>query len=116
MKLRLLNGPHSAAAYLGYLAGFETVADLMKEAEFPKFLRSMMDGEITLGLTIPAGIDIEAYKDSVLARFSNSALSHQTRQIAMDGSQKLPQRLLGSVRSALEKLTFSSILALKLSP
>ena len=102
MKLRLLNGPHSASAYLGYLAGFETVGELVAEPIFRTFLRRMMDEEIHPGLTVPPGVDIEAYKTSVLDRFSNRALSHRTWQIAMDGSQKLPQRLLGSIRSALE--------------
>jgi len=102
MKLRLLNGPHSASAYLGYLAGFETVSDLMSHEVFPKFLRRMMDEEINPGLSVPVGVNIEAYKSSVLERFANRALAHRTHQIAMDGSQKLPQRLLGSVRSALK--------------
>ena len=48
-------------------------------------------------------MDVEAYKNSVLERFANRALAHETRQIAMDGSQKLPQRLLDSVRSALDR-------------
>ena len=102
MKLRLLNGPHSASAYLGYLAGFDTVSDLMAQPIFPTFLKRMMDTEINPGLTVPPGVDIKAYKDSVLDRFSNRALAHRTWQIAMDGSQKLPQRLLGSVHSALK--------------
>ncbi|MCZ6539157.1 MAG: mannitol dehydrogenase family protein [Chloroflexi bacterium] len=102
MKLRLLNGPHSACAYLGYLAGFATIAQVMATKEFPRFLRRMMDEEIIPGLVVSAGMDIESYKDSVLDRFGNRALAHETLQIAMDGSQKLPQRLLESVRSALE--------------
>ena len=103
MKLRLLNGPHSACAYLGYLAGFATIAQVMATKEFPPFLLRMMDEEIIPGLVVSTGMDIESYKLSVLNRFANRALAHETRQIAMDGSQKLPQRLLESVRSALEK-------------
>ncbi len=102
MKLRLLNGPHSASAYLGYLAGFETVSELMGYDVFPRYLRRMMDLEIKPGITVPLGVDIEAYNTSVLDRFANRALAHRTHQIAMDGSQKLPQRLLGSVRAALK--------------
>ncbi len=103
MKLRLLNGPHSACAYLGYLAGFRTIAQVMATKEFPQFLLRMMDEEIIPGLVVSTGMDVESYKNSVLNRFANRALAHETRQIAMDGSQKLPQRLLESVRSALEK-------------
>ena len=103
MKLRLLNGPHSACAYLGYLAGFATIARVMATPEFPQFLLRMMDEEIIPGLMVSEGMDIESYKNTVLDRFANRALAHETRQIAMDGSQKLPQRLLESVRTALEK-------------
>ena len=103
MKLRLLNGPHSACAYLGYLAGFATIAQVMATKEFPQFLLRMMDEEIIPGLIVSEGMDVESYKHSVLDRFTNRALAHETRQIAMDGSQKLPQRLLESVRSALGK-------------
>jgi fructuronate reductase len=47
------------------------------------------------------GLDLDEYRDRLLLRFANPALQHQTRQIAMDGSQKLPQRLLGTVRDRL---------------
>jgi fructuronate reductase len=51
---------------------------------------------------MPAGTDLATYSQSLLKRFSNPALHHRTWQIAMDGSQKLPQRLLGTVRDRLQ--------------
>ena len=48
-------------------------------------------------LTPPAELDVAAYRKQLFARFANSSLQHRTRQIAMDGSQKLPQRLLESI-------------------
>ena len=36
MKLRLLNGSHSTLAYLGYLAGYETVSDAMADPAFER--------------------------------------------------------------------------------
>lgn len=52
--------------------------------------------------TLPAGLgDLAGYRDALLDRFANPALKHRTWQIAMDGSQKLPQRLLGTVRDLL---------------
>lgn len=98
MKLRLLNGSHSTLAYLGYLAGYETVADVMAVPAFARFVRDLMDEEITPTLHLPPDVDLEAYKDSLIERFHNTALHHRTWQIAMDGSQKLPQRLLGTAR------------------
>jgi fructuronate reductase len=98
MKLRLLNGSHSTLAYLGYLAGHETVSDTIAAPGFATLVRSMMDEEVTPTLPRLPGIDLEAYKADLLARFRNPALRHRTWQIAMDGSQKLPQRLLGTIR------------------
>jgi fructuronate reductase len=101
MKLRLLNGSHSTLAYLGYLAGYETVSDTVANPAFARLIRGLMDEEVTPTLTIPPGADLAGYKASLLARFANPALKHRTWQIAMDGSQKLPQRLLGTVRDRL---------------
>ena len=101
MKLRLLNGAHSSLAYLGYLAGRETVADAMALAPLATHVRRLMDEEAGPTLTLPPGADVEGYKDRLIARFRNPALRHRTWQIAMDGSQKLPQRLLGTVRDRL---------------
>jgi fructuronate reductase len=101
MKLRLLNGAHSSLAYLGYLAGFETVADAMADVAVASFVVRLMHEEVTPVLQVPAGADVDAYKRALIERFRNPALRHRTWQIAMDGSQKLPQRLLESVRDRL---------------
>jgi fructuronate reductase len=101
MKLRLLNGSHSTLAYLGYLAGYETVADTMADEAFVRLIRGLMDEEVTPTLHMPPGADLESYKTALVERFKNPALKHRTWQIAMDGSQKLPQRLLGTIRDRL---------------
>src|SRR5262249_42287576 len=102
MKLRLLNASHSALAYLGYLAGCETIADTMTDPHFARLAaRVMEDAAVTL--TMPAGTDLAAYRASLLKRFANPALHHRTWQIAMDGSQKLPQRLLGAIQDRLRQ-------------
>jgi fructuronate reductase len=101
MKLRLLNGSHSALAYLGALAGFELIADAVCSPDFARFTRGFMDIEVTPTLTVPPGFDLVAYKDALMDRFADPALRHRTVQIAMDGSQKLPYRLLGTISSRL---------------
>ncbi|MXQ10218.1 mannitol dehydrogenase family protein [Microvirga makkahensis] len=103
MKLRLLNGSHSTLAYLGYLAGYETVADAMAESAFERLIAGLMDEEVTPTLHMPTGADLDAYKYALIERFKNPALRHRTWQIAMDGSQKLPQRLLGTIRDRLRE-------------
>ena len=100
MKLRMLNGSHSTMAYLGYLAGYEHIADVMGDADFVKLIHGLMTEEVMPTLDMP-GTDLGAYRDQLLERFRNPALKHRTWQIAMDGSQKLPQRLLGTIRDRL---------------
>lgn len=101
MKLRMLNGSHSTLAYLGYLAGYKTVADVIADASMRTFINDLMAEEVAPTLVMPNGVDLDAYRNALLSRFSNTALKHQTWQIAMDGSQKLPQRLLNTIRDRL---------------
>jgi fructuronate reductase len=112
MKLRLLNGPHSCIAYLGYLAGYETVADAMQDQDLARFVKRFMDEEASPTLIVPTGTDVAGYKTSLINRFRNPSLRHRTWQIAMDGSQKLPQRFLGTVRDRLKAGGSISCLAL----
>ncbi len=102
MKLRMLNGSHSLLAYLGALAGIETVAEAVGREEFIALLRRYMRDEAAPTLDMPEGTDLDAYADSLLARFANDSLHHRLQQIAMDGSQKLPQRWLSGTRQRLD--------------
>jgi fructuronate reductase len=101
MKLRLLNASHSAFAYLGFLAGCDYIYQVAARPEFALYMRRFMEDEVTPTLKLPPGVDVAAYRSALLERFRNPALPHRTQQIAMDGSQKLPQRLLGTVRDNL---------------
>jgi fructuronate reductase len=101
MKLRLLNGSHSTLAYLGYFMERETVASAMQEPGIARLLEGMMRDEVAPTLPALDGFDLAAYRASLLERFRNPMLKHRTWQIAMDGSQKLPQRLLGTIRDRL---------------
>jgi len=101
MKLRMLNGSHSLLAYLGALAGIETVFDGVNHLGLRAALRRYMREEAAPTLEMPEGINLDAYADSLLARFANDSLRHRLHQIAMDGSQKLPQRWLsGALKRA----------------
>lgn len=93
MKLRMLNGSHSLIAYLGFLAGHEFVRDAMADARFSQLVRLHMQAAAATLDPVP-GIDLDGYADQLVARFTNRAMAHRTYQIAMDGTQKLPQRLL----------------------
>ncbi len=75
-------------------------------------MRRLMHDEVAPTLRMPPGIDLAAYQRDLVQRFSNPALPHRTQQIAMDGSQKLPQRLLGTVRDNLAAGRSIDLLAL----
>ena len=111
MKLRMLNGSHSFLAYLGYLAGHAHINECMQDDSFREAARRLMLNEQAPTLRI-TDVDLTAYADSLIERFANPALQHRTWQIAMDGSQKLPQRLLDGIRVHLARQTPWPLLAL----
>jgi fructuronate reductase len=100
-KLRLLNAPHSALAYLGSLLEIETVAEAMRHPQLAGFVERLMRDHIAPSLAAPAGFDAQAYTGAILERFRNPAIRHKLSQIAWDGSQKLPVRLFGMITDAL---------------
>ncbi|AOB32099.1 dioxygenase [Bordetella sp. H567] len=100
-KLRMLNGIHSTLAYLALLADIETVDHAAGQPDLRALLHRMMTDDIAPTLTVPPSFDRARYRDELLARFANPALKHRCIQIAMDGSQKLPPRLLGTISDRL---------------
>lgn len=100
-KLRLLNGPHSTLAYLGLLLGRETVAEAMADEPLARFVASLMARDILPTVPPPPGFDLHAYGQAIVERFRNPGIRHLLSQIAWDGSQKLPVRLLGTVADRL---------------
>lgn len=101
-KLRLLNGAHSTIAYCGYLAGYEYVHEVMQDDDIAQFVRHLMQNEISPATPEPPGMEHDNYIEALLERFRNPSLRHRTWQIAMDGSQKLPQRLLATISDQLD--------------
>jgi fructuronate reductase len=99
LKLRMVNGAHSALAYLAVVAGWNTVDAAIAQPALRGFIDAMLEAEVepTLtGLVVPGD-----YRERLLQRFANPALAHRCAQIAMDGSQKVPQRLLATIRDRL---------------
>lgn len=102
MKLRMLNGAHSALAYLGYLSGHKTISDTVHDPVFEEFIGGFWTKEVIPALKTPPLMDLNVYAQELKERFANTAIQHQTLQIAMDGSQKLPQRILNTLFENLE--------------
>ena len=97
MKLRMLNGTHSALAYLGYLAGYESISATVADLDFRNFVQGMWRHEISQTITAPESVSLDDYAEVLLKRYDNPSIHHRCWQIAMDGSQKLPQRILGTL-------------------
>jgi fructuronate reductase len=95
-KLRMLNGAHSALAYLGLARGFEYVHQAIGDPAIASLVNRLMRQEAVPTLP-PIGMDMHRYADDLIERFANVSLPHRLRQIAMDGSQKIPQRWLATL-------------------
>lgn len=93
-KLRMLNGAHSALAYLGLAAGHPFVHEAVADPAIRPLVERLLRHEAAPSVAAAPGQDLDGYADALLGRFANPALAHRLAQIAMDGSQKVPQRWL----------------------
>ncbi len=100
-KLWLLNGAHSLLAYAAPLRGHETVAEAASDEVCRGWLEEWWDVACR-HLTLP-GPDLAAYREALLDRFGNPRIRHALSQIAADGSQKLPVRVLPALRRERER-------------
>ena len=96
-KLRMLNGAHSALAYLGLERGYTYVHEAIADPELRALAEALMRREAAPTIAPAPGQDLGSYADALLERFADPALKHRLAQIAMDGSQKIPQRWLATL-------------------
>ena len=103
LKLRMVNAPHSGLAYLGAMLGMRTASEAAQDPALRRYAEDLMRLEIAPTLRGIPESGLEEYRRRFMARVSNPALSQRLQQIAMDGSQKVPQRLLGAIRDRLRR-------------
>ncbi|HET6347155.1 MAG TPA: mannitol dehydrogenase family protein [Myxococcota bacterium] len=103
MKLRLLNASHSAMGYLGHLAGYTYIHEVINDPQFNRYIRALMKEEVRPLLPAIAGIDLDAYCATLIERFANPTIQDQVMRICLDGSGKIPKFVLGSVRDQLAR-------------
>lgn len=96
-KLRMLNGAHSTLAYVGVGLGLEYVHQAIADPDLHALVQQLMTAEAAASFTPVAGQDLIQYAAALLQRFDNPSLAHRLIQIAMDGTQKIPQRWLASI-------------------
>ena len=102
MKVRLLNGSHSALSYVSYMLGYREVDKAMADPLVSKFVRAYMDECITPSLPSVPGIDLDKYKDKLISRFANPSISDQVQRLAEDGSQKIRNAIVPPLEFQLE--------------
>lgn len=102
MKIRLLNGSHSALSYLAYLLGHRDVDKAMADPLVAEFVTGYM-GEIEPTVGAVPGIDLRQYRKTLIARFSNPAISDQVARLAMEGSRKIPNSVADPLRELLSR-------------
>ena len=92
-KIRLFNGVHSTLAYIGEVEGIEFVANAITHPVIAPFIKALQETEMVPSITDTGGIDLISYATTIRKRISNPTLRHRAHQIAMDGSQKMQQRI-----------------------
>ena len=100
-KLRTLNAGHSALGCLGLLLGHTQISEAAHDPELVGFVRALWACEVLPTLVSPPGWRLPAYAEESLSRFRNAAISYATTKVAGDGSQKLPVRVMPTVRQRL---------------
>ncbi|KQU58123.1 mannitol dehydrogenase [Rhodococcus sp. Leaf278] len=101
MKLRLLNGSHQAMSYLGILAGYTHVHDVMASPELREFVASYMRAEAAPTLAPVPGIDLDSYIEQLLERFSSLAVRDTLERQIVDASARIPKFVLPVIRDRL---------------
>ena len=89
-------------AYAGFLSGRRYVRDTAGPMGFRPLIERHFKAAASTLPRLP-GIDLSVYAQQLLLRFANPAIAHETYQIAMDGTEKLPQRIFAPALEALEK-------------
>jgi mannitol 2-dehydrogenase len=101
MKLRLLNASHQALTYFGYLAGYRYAHTAMTDPLIGAFVRRYMDDEATPTLQPLPGIDLDAYKDQLIERFSNPEVRDTLARLCADTSNRIPKWMVPVIRENL---------------
>jgi mannitol 2-dehydrogenase len=102
MKLRLLNASHQGMCYFGFLAGYRYAHEVAQDPLFARFLLDYMDKEATPTLQPVPGIDLEAYKRTLIERFSNEHVKDTLARLCAESSDRIPKWLLPVIRANLE--------------
>ena len=110
IKLKILNASHSAIAYIGHLLGYVYVHEAINDNTCFNFISNFLDKEVIPTLPHKNDFDLMSYKNKVLKRFKNSFIEDKLLRIAMDGSLKLPIRIIETFNNNKEKTEYINLI------
>ncbi|MGC1441606.1 MAG: D-arabinitol 4-dehydrogenase [Burkholderiaceae bacterium] len=99
-KIRLLNATHSCIAWAGTLAGYQFIHQGVGDADIRQLAYEYATNDVIPSLT-PSPLDLPAYRDVVLKRFSNPGIEDSNQRVAADGFAKMPGFIVPTVADCL---------------
>nr|WP_218886081.1 mannitol dehydrogenase family protein [Kineococcus aurantiacus] len=102
MKTRMLNAGHCALAYLGILAGYSTIDEVLGDWVFRAYFEHLLADEIAPLLPPVPGIDLDRYQQTLVQRFSNPQMGDQLTRLGRRGSTKMPNYVFPSITAAVD--------------
>lgn len=103
MKIRLLNAGHTVLGILGSLHGFSTIDETVAHPVFASFVRRFMDTEATPVLSPVAGINLDEYKNTLIARFANPFIKDSLTRICSQSASKISTFLVPTIKENVEQ-------------
>ncbi len=105
-KIRILNSSHSCFAWAGTLIGLKYIHDGVAHPSIRKMAFDYVTDDVIPSLHAdmsPYPVDLAAYRDVVLDRFSNPHIQDTNQRVAADGFAKIPGFLWPTLRECLAR-------------
>jgi len=107
IKLKILNSSHSALAYIGLLLGYKYVHEVINNKNCYNFINNYLEKEVIPTIQTEDDFNLNQYKQNILKRFKNYFLNHKLEQIGMDGSLKIPIRIIDTFKQRIKDYKYS---------
>ncbi len=101
MKIRLLNSPYSAMAYLGYLVGFRYIHEVAADPDFQRFIIALWRRRLSTFFGSGAGVDLIQYQQILIKRFTNPKIKDQVASVSLPMVPSVPKFMLPTIREQL---------------
>lgn len=101
-KIRILNASHSCIAWAGALKEFTYIHEGVQDNSIYQLAYNYVKNDVIPCLT-PSPIDLNAYLESVLHRFSSPYLLDTNQRVAADGFSKIPSFLLPTIKECMQR-------------